>query len=167
MMDDLEFREISLRNLDEIIELRVRPDQVDLVADNLYSIAQAALDPDGECRGVYVAGRPVGFFYTRSLNDGRLRYVCRFMIDQREQGRGLGRRTMQRLIEEAFASATTEMVDLAVSPGPGSAAAFYEQCGFVPTGEAYRGGVRMVVTRERFPALRFPSQGAGLRGHEE
>lgn len=152
-MDNLELREISLCNLDEIIELRVRPEQVELVADNLYSIAQALLDPDGECRGAYAAGRPVGFVYTRSLNDGRLRYVCRFMVDQREQGRGLGRRMMGRLVADAFASTTTEMVDLAVSPGPGSAAAFYEKCRFVPTGEAYRGGLRMVLTRERFRTL--------------
>ena len=87
-MDPLEFREVSLANLDEIAELRVRPDQTHLVADNLYSIAQAGLDPTGFCRGVYVNGEPAGFFFVRMMEGGRLAYICRFMVDQQWQGHG-------------------------------------------------------------------------------
>jgi hypothetical protein len=39
-MNVIEFKEISLKNLDEVIGLEVGPDQTSLAADNLYSIAR-------------------------------------------------------------------------------------------------------------------------------
>ncbi len=148
-MKDIEFREICLKNLDEVIDLKVRPDQTDLVADNLYSIAQAGIDPSGDCRAAYLDDRPVGFLYTRILDEGRLLYICRFMVDGREQGRGVGRRIMMKFLNAAFSSSEVELVDVAVSLESGSAEAFYKKCGFVPTGERYQGGWRMVLSRVR------------------
>lgn len=144
-MDDLEFRAIQLSNLDEVVDLEVTPEQEDLVADNAYSIAQALLDPVGQCSAAYFQGRAVGFVYTRLFNEGRHLYICRFMVDQREQRRGLGRRIMARLLANALASGRVEVVDLAVSREAGSAEGFYTKCGFVATDEPYRGGWRMVL----------------------
>ena len=149
LTDEIEFHAVGLKNLDEVINLNVRPDQADLVADNLYSIAQAGMDPTGDCRAAYLGGRPVGFFYTRILDEGRLFYICRFTIDAREQGRGLGRRIMIKLLNAAFSAPMIERVDLAVSREPGGAEGFYEKCGFVATGEPYKGGWRMVLSRDR------------------
>ncbi|MCA9053275.1 MAG: GNAT family N-acetyltransferase [Planctomycetaceae bacterium] len=149
-MNTLEFRELSLTNLDEIIDLRVRPVQSDLVADNLYSIAQAGLDPSGKCRAVYMDNRPVGFFFLRECERGTLVYICRFMVDQLWQGRGIGRRIMTQLVDVLFSSPQVEVVDLAVSKGPGGAEEFYRKCGFVPTGEPYRGGWRMLLRRSDY-----------------
>ncbi len=147
--EKIEFRAIDLKNLDEVIALEPRPDQAALVADNLYSIAQAGIDPAGDCRAVYGDGKPVGFFYTRILDEGRLLYLCRFMVSASEQGRGLGRRIMAKLLREAFSAPGIELVDLAVSREAGSAEGFYQKCGFISTGESYRGGWRMVLNRDR------------------
>ncbi|MBL9131587.1 MAG: GNAT family N-acetyltransferase, partial [Verrucomicrobiaceae bacterium] len=143
-MSDIELREIDFGNLDEIAELRVTPGQMDLVADNAYSIAQALLDPEGDCCAAYEEDRAVGFLYTRLLDEGRRLYLCRFMVDHRQQGRGLGRRMLMELLHTAFASEELECVDLAVSSEPGSAEGFYQKCGFVPTDEPYKGGRRML-----------------------
>jgi len=146
---NIEFREISLKNLDEIIELEVQQAQKNLVADNLYSIAQASLDQTGWCRGVYVGEKPVGFFYLRKRQEGALVYICRFMIDRQHQGRGIGRKVMTQLLNELFSTPRLEIVDLAVSNDEGGAQEFYKKCGFTPTNETYMGGWRMVMLRSQ------------------
>ena len=152
-MNDIELRAISLENLDQMIDLRVKPEQAALVADNLYSIAQAGLDPFGQCRAAYLDGKAIGFVYSKLLNEARLMYICRFMVDGREQGRGLGRKIMAKLLASAFESPSLELADLAVARDPGNAEAFYSKCGFIPTGEEYKGGWRMVLHRARFLLL--------------
>jgi len=162
-MNAIEFREITLENLDKVVGLEVGPDQTELVADNLYSIAQAGLDPSGWCRAAYLDGKPVGFFFVRELDGGGRIYLCRFMVDRYEQGCGLGRRIMMQLLDMLFSSAVVEIVELAVSRGRGGAEGFYEKCGFVATGEPYRGGWRMVLPRSRHRNI----PGAELEGHPD
>lgn len=146
----IEFRKVHLKNLDEIIELSVRQSQADLVADNLYSIAQAGLDPLGLCRAVYLDGKPAGFFSLKKLDGGTRIYIWRFMIDQRFQGIGLGRRTMMHLLDRLFAVSNVKIVDLAVSRILGGAEVFYHKCGFTATGESYGGGWRMTLAKESY-----------------
>ncbi len=153
-MNSVEFREISLQNLDAVIALEVTPDQTSLVADNLYSIAQAGLDASGWCRAAYLDGQPVGFFLLKHLDGGTRIYLCRFMVDRHHQRRGLGRRILRQLLELLFASPRVESVDLAVSHDPGGAGEFYRKCGFTPTGEPYRGGWRMVLTRSGYREIK-------------
>ncbi len=153
-MNLIEFRPISLDNLDAVIALEVRADQTHLVADNLYSIAQAGLDPSGWCRAAYLDGAPVGFFFVKELESGVRMYLCRFMVDRHQQGRGLGRRIMRQLLDLLFSSPAVEVVDLAVSRESGGAESFYQRCGFTATEEAYRGGWRMVLPRARYEELR-------------
>jgi diamine N-acetyltransferase len=149
-MGNFELRATDFHNLDAVDALEVRPEQRHLVAENAYSIAQANLDPHGDCRAAYHDDVPVGFVYTRTLNEGRLLYICRFMVDHRQQGRGFGRRLMLAVLESAFACPAIELVDLAVSREPESAEKFYEKFGFISTGEEYRGGWRMELTRVRY-----------------
>ncbi len=158
-MNVIDFREITLENLDKVIRLEVRPDQTELVADNLYSIAQAGLDPSGWCRAAYLDDEPVGFFFVKEPEGGAHIYFCRFMIDRRRQGRGLGRRIMMQLLDLLFSSPAVEIVDLAVSRSEGGAEEFYRKCGFMPTGEPYRGGWRMVLPRARYSNI--PVLGTG------
>ena len=153
-MNLIEFRPITLENLDAVIALEVRADQTHLVADNLYSIAQAGLDPSGWYRAAYLDGVPVGFFFVKELECGTRLYLCRFMVDRHHQGRGLGRRIMRQLLDGLFASPAVEMVDLAVSREAGGAEGFYQRCGFTATEEAYRGGCRMVLARAGYEAMK-------------
>lgn len=159
-MNQLEFRKITLTNLDEIEDLRVRPDQTELVADNLYSIAQAGLDAFGWCRAVYLDDKPVGFFYIREREHGKLAYICRFMVGQDWQGKGIGRRIMMQLMDVLFSSPALEIVDLAVSKNPVGAEVFYRKCGFVATDEPYGGGWRMVLSRADYQKQNHAEHGA-------
>lgn len=154
-MNCIEFRQIALDNLDAVIALEVAPDQRHLVADNLYSIAQSALDPSGWCRAAYLDGTPVGFFFVKELETGAHIYLWRFMVDHQYQRRGLGRRIMMQLLAMLFSSPSVELVDLAVSREQGGAQSFYARCGFTPTEESYRGGWRMVLTRSRYDEFAY------------
>jgi diamine N-acetyltransferase len=152
-MNCIEFRKISLDNLDAVIALEVASDQRHLIADNLYSIAQSALDPSGWCRAAYLDSTPVGFLFAKELGIGAHIYLCRFMVDHQYQRRGLGRRIMTQLLAMLFSSPSVELVDLAVSRAHGGAQTFCARCGFTPTEESYRGGWRMVLTRSRYDEL--------------
>jgi len=116
-MDKIDFREITIANLDQIEALRVKPEQLDLVAENIYSIAQSGLDPQGWCRAVYLGETPVAFFYIRNLNEGKLSYICRFMVDQNWQGRGIGRNIMSELIPQLFSYPSVETIEWWISNG--------------------------------------------------
>ncbi|MDI1313753.1 GNAT family N-acetyltransferase [Prosthecobacter sp.] len=152
-MKNIDLREITLQNLDEVIDLTVGPAQTSLVADNLYSIAQAGLDPLGWCRAAYLDDQPVGFMFVKALNEGRNMYLCRFMVGHRHQGQGIGFCMMQVLLQSLFSSTSVDLVDLAVSREPGGAEGFYQKCGFTATDEPYRGGWRMVLMRTQFQML--------------
>ena len=65
-------------------------------------------------------------------------YIWRFMVDARFQGRGIGRRALELLLDEARSDGFDE-VKLSVVPGERGAMAFYERFGFEPTGVEHGG----------------------------
>lgn len=149
----MEFREVTLENLKEIIALKVHPDQENLVADNLYSVAQVGLKDDGWCRAAYVDDLPVGFFAAVDEPCGTTKYVWRFMIDHAHQGKGYGKEMMMKLLEEFFSDPAIELVDLSVIRDPGSAEGFYKNCGFQATEECVGGNEwRMILPRKAYEA---------------
>lgn len=148
----MEFREITLENLKELIALEVTEDQRGLVADNLYTIAQVSLVPDSYCRGVYLDGKPVAFFAVQ-WEPGHY-YIWRFMVGAEHQSRGIGSRMMAKLLKEIFSDPSVEKVDLGVQRKPGGAEPFYLKCGFRATEVESHGDWLMEMTREEFLARR-------------
>ena len=146
----MDIRPITLKNLDSAIGLEVSPEQKGLVADNLYTIAQAGLAPNSFCRVAYFEGEPVGFFAVREVPDSTQRYIWRYMIDARYQAKGFGRQMMEALLADLFSNTKVELVHLTVVRKPGCAEPFYEKCGFSATGEQIGGEWKMVLPRERY-----------------
>lgn len=83
----MEFREVTIDNLNEVIALKVSDAQEGLVADNLYTVAQVGLVPDTRCCGVYVDDVPDGFSesslsssslkaFPSNLEGRRSRWLC-------------------------------------------------------------------------------------------
>ncbi len=156
-MSSLEFREVTLENLKELTALKVGEAQKGLVADNLWTVAQVGLVTDSYCRGVYQDGTPVAFFAVQ-WEPGHV-YVWRFMVGAEHQGRGVGSRTMAKLLAELFDDPKVGYVDLGVQRKPGGAEPFYVKCGFTPTEEQNHGDWRMVVTRDDYERRRAETQG--------
>ena len=156
----MEFRPITLLNLDEVIALAVGPEQQSLVADNLYSIAQAGLEPTAWCRAVYLAGKPVGFFSVKDRESGKRKYIWRFMVDARHQRMGIGRRVMVRLLDELFADPAVTLVELTIVREPGGPEAFYCKCGFRSIEEQIGSEWRMVLPRGEYETKKAAQPGA-------
>jgi diamine N-acetyltransferase len=91
-------------------------------------------------RAIYAGDEPVGFVM---LYDESLRTpppeppgvgVWRFMVDERHQGRGIGRQALARVIDHVRAKGVFTTLELSYVPGPGCPEPFYRSMGFRPTG---------------------------------
>ena len=157
----MELRKITLENMDAVIGLGVREDQKEFVAPNLLSLGEAYAALSGgytaQAFGLYEGDGPVGFvmFGYDSLDDPEEPPVAkgnyclwRFMIDQKHQGRGLGKQAMQVCLDylrtRPFGPA--EKVWLSYEPENAAARSLYHRFGFRENGQ--RCGEEIVAERD-------------------
>src|ERR1041384_8559887 len=91
MRDDVRLKDVTEDNWHDVIALRLDAGQEDLVASNLYSIAESKFDPDARPRAIYAGKRVVGFlmYDVQKKRDGSRRAtIYRFMIDRKHQDKG-------------------------------------------------------------------------------
>ena len=99
----IELRPVTRDNWRECIRLEVAQDQKAFVAPNVGSLAEARFEPRYEPRAIYADGRMVGFAMycpDDDQGDDGLFWIFRLMTDQWHQGRGIGRRAMECLLDE-------------------------------------------------------------------
>jgi diamine N-acetyltransferase len=134
-------RPITAETVRAITSLSVSKSQARFVASNAISLSQALFSSDAWYRAIYFGEEPVGFVM---LKDESLRSppaanprvsVCRFMIDARFQGRGIGRVALLRVIEHVRSKGLFETLTLLYVPGHGSPEPFYLGLGFGHTGQ--------------------------------
>src|SRR4051812_18357178 len=84
------FRPVTWQNFSAVVGLTVTPEQVDFVSSNLYSIAEAYLEPTWTPLAIYARDELVGFaMFGRDEESGRW-WIMRYMIDAQHQGKGYG-----------------------------------------------------------------------------
>lgn len=138
------FRDIDGTNLDRCVGLRVRDDQP-FVAPNVYSIAQAGVEPGWVIKAIHSDETMVGFaMYTIDEKLSEL-YLCRFMIDKDHQGKGYGRAALELLKAVAAATPGVSRMRLSTSPENHNGIRIYERFGFVDTGEIEDGEAVFVL----------------------
>lgn len=153
-------RRVCEANLWEIVNLSVKDDQKTFVASNTKSILEAyAAVADGQVAlpfGVYEGDTPVGFVmfgYGASGYEGepaaaRDSYcLWRFMIDQRYQGRGLGRAALAAALDfvRSMPCGEAKACWLSYAPENDAARALYADFGFRENGEMCFGEVVAVL----------------------
>ena len=134
-----------------ICRLQVAPAQAGFVAPNAVSLAQALFSPEAWYRAIYLDGEPAGFLMLYDETQSKPAPaepgigLWRLMIDQRFQGRGVGKAAMQQLAgllrERGFKQLRTSYV-----PGDGCPEPFYRGLGFAPNGELDDGEVVMLLS---------------------
>ncbi|MDO9075278.1 MAG: GNAT family N-acetyltransferase [Rubrivivax sp.] len=130
------------------MKLQVAAGQRTLVATVERSLAQVAYEPAGRALAMFDGDEAVGMML---LYDVRLDkdkpaeqlYVWRLMVDARHQGRGLGRRAIQWILDEARRLGLPS-VGLSHAQEAGHAGPFYEGLGFRYTGEVDDDELKMV-----------------------
>lgn len=139
----LELRPVTLENWNSLIKLKVREDQKNFVASNLYSIAEAqfGFDDEGHWRlfpfGLYVEDEPVGFAMT-GLNYAHSHFqglILRLMVDEKYQGKGYGRAAMKSILEMFQTDKNISSVCITYEPENEAARKLYASLGFEETGE--------------------------------
>ncbi|MCE9684371.1 GNAT family N-acetyltransferase [Halomonas alkalisoli] len=129
-------KSITRENFEAVIALEVATSQRDYVADNLYSIAESSFHPTYQPRAIYCGGEVVGFLMYESFHhDGQLPAynIFRLMIDRRHQGRGIGHRAMQCVLDEIRAHGPFERIAICYVSTNQVARDFYASFGFQET----------------------------------
>ena len=134
--------EITTRNLDAALGIRIRPDQEHAVEPVAYSLAEAYVRPPGVAwpRLIVDEGRPVGFLmafldidWNRDGTDFRSG-LWRLNIAAEEQGRGYGRFAVESVAAE-IRRRDGKQLYVTWHPGPDGPEGFYLGLGFRVTGE--------------------------------
>lgn len=138
-----EIRPVTKENWEALIDLKVRDDQKNFVASNLYSIAQAQFGDEYEGHwdltafGIYEGDAPVGFFmYGLNYEHPKQQaYIQRLMVDEKFQGKGYGRFGMEKMLEIFRADERIKEVSISYEPENDGARKLYASLGFIETGE--------------------------------
>ncbi|MCI8442914.1 MAG: GNAT family N-acetyltransferase [Provencibacterium sp.] len=131
----VELREINKDNLEDILELRVSESQRGFVSSVAYSLAQAWVYRQTAFPfAVYADERPVGFVML-GYYEARNQYTLwKFLIDERYQHQGYGRKALQLAIGYLTENFDTREIYTGVSLGNGIARHLYQSAGFIATG---------------------------------
>lgn len=129
---EITLREINEDNWREIIKLKVAEHQKRFVATNENGLALAYAHKEMRPRAIYASEEPVGFImYARDPDDG-IYYINRFMIDEKYQNKGYGRKALSMLLNQ-LKNEGVKNVDIMHRPDNAVAIKLYESLGFVLT----------------------------------
>lgn len=124
---------ITPDNYEAVCDLDVNEAQQDFVAGNTWSLVQAAFNPGYQTRAIRADGEWVGFFMWVPETPQRMS-IWRFMVDQRWQGRGIGRRALELALAQIRATPGLAEIEICYNLRNPVAGAFYGSFGFVETG---------------------------------
>jgi diamine N-acetyltransferase len=157
----MELVKINNKNVWKITNLKVNELQTNFVAPNSYSIIEAyATIQSGYVAlpfGLYENGTPVGFVMIgfgaigdedepEFVNDSYC--IWRFMIDEKYQGKGLGKKAMEAVISylKTYPCGEAKCCWLSYEPENTTAKSLYRQFGFEETGDRVDGEVVAVCS---------------------
>ena len=149
MSNEVRLEDVTLRNWRAVVRLKLAPEQNDLVASNLYSIAQSKFDPYAHPRAVYAGKELVGFLMYDVWEDDdetREASIYRFMIDREHQGKGYGRAALARALDEIRATPGVVKVSIGYMPENAVARSLYTSFGFVEVGKDEDGEIKAELT---------------------
>ena len=142
----LSIQPVTKSNWHALTKLKVREDQTQFVASNVYSIAESQYgydEPDGSGHwdmfpfGIYDGETPVGFFmYGYNFSNREFEaFIIRLMVDENQQGKGYGKFGMQQMLEIFRQDERIKNVGISYELENEVARKLYASLGFVETGE--------------------------------
>ena len=150
---DITFRlqPVTRANFSAVIALTVTPEQADFVAPNVYSVAEAHVEPTWTPLAIYAGDDLVGFtLFGRDDETGRW-WLMRYMIGAKHQGKGYGTAALRMVIDLMVERHGCSEIFLDYSAGNVVAERLYARMGFAPTGEMTRGAIeaRLSLVNQR------------------
>lgn len=141
--NEITLRRITRRNYREITSLRVKPNQRYLITSNAVSMADAYFYKEAWMRAIYCGEIAIGFIM---LGDNSLKYkfikhfkhylyIWRFMIADKYQNQGLGKKAMGLVFQYVKSKYNAKELIIYTLPQNKDALEFYKKLGFRPTGK--------------------------------
>ena len=107
------FRDVDKDNFQAAISMEVHENQKCFMEDNLFSIAECAVEKDFRAKVVYSDGEPIGFLlYYFVKDDPDYVFLHRYMIDKDQQGKGYDPRKLLAPGFEAIKATVKEKMEL-------------------------------------------------------
>jgi diamine N-acetyltransferase len=135
MNSELSLREVTPENFEAIVSMKVREDQKDFVASNVYSLAEACVFKDRRPLAIYAGEIPIGFLMYTYWTERQQHWIFRLMIAAEHQRRGYGREAMRLLIERMRAIPGCHQIYISYEPENQAARTLYASLGFYPNGD--------------------------------
>lgn len=144
-MADLRLVELSASTIVAVNTLSLKPGQEQFLAPTSYGIAATVADPQTSWQRVVVDGdEVVGFVSANFDPDASVEHfrsvLWRITVDADDQGRGVGRFAVEKLLDEARSRGMSH-VNVLYEPGEEGPEAFFTRVGFTPVGETEYGEV--------------------------
>ena len=147
-------RMVDRSNVKDVIKLSVSDAQVEFVAPNVHSLAEAYAAERVWVRAICDADTPVGFLMLSDDDSQPRYYLWRFMIDERFQGLGYGAAAMALVHDYVRSRPRGDEILVSYVRAEGGPEAFYKGLGYVDTGTVRHGEHEAVLDlRTRPPAL--------------
>ena len=145
VMGDLRLVELSATTIVAVNNLSLKPGQEQFLAPISYGIAATVINPQTSWQRVVLdANEVVGFvsanFDPEAPQDHFKSVLWRINVDADDQGRGVGRFAVEKLIEEARERGM-DRVNVIYEAGEGGPEVFFQRVGFTPVGETEYGEV--------------------------
>jgi diamine N-acetyltransferase len=137
----IKLKPVTRHNWETVAELKLAPEQRDLVASNVYSLAESKFDPSAQPRAIYAGKEVVGFLMYDVSRSGKKALIYRFMIDRAHQGRGYGRAALAEAIKEIAKISGVTTISISYMAGNRVARTFYASFGFREVGRDADGEV--------------------------
>ncbi len=137
MPKKVKLKKVTEYNWEAVSDLELSEDQQDLVAPNVYSIAESQFNPHAIPRAIYAGSKLVGFVMYEPCVDDDCPHeylIYRFMIDHRHQSKGYGRLALQKVIEDIKEDPAWACIRICYMPENKAAKKFYRSLGFIEVG---------------------------------
>ncbi len=132
---NLSLAAINKSNWEDAIQLSVNEDQKPFIASNLYSIAEVQFLENFQVMAVYLDTTMVGITMFGIDPDDQNYWIYRLMVDQKYQGKGIGKQAILLVIEEIKKQNNENIPVIMIGYHPENVLArkTYQKVGFIET----------------------------------
>lgn len=130
---NIELVAIDKTNYEAVCDLDVAKDQEDYVACNMWSLVESMFNDDHVTRAINLNGQAVGFFMWVKESVDKVS-IFRFMVDQHQQQKGIGRKALNLALEQIKQDPAVTQIEICYNPENPVAKTFYSSFGFKEVG---------------------------------
>lgn len=125
-------RGVTEADYEEIVNLKVGENQRRFLVSNRYSLEQARLHKDYIPMAIYEEEELVGFLMYCHHPEETSYLIIRFMVDEKYQSRGIGKKAMELLLDYMKHELKQKMVYISFEHDNERARNLYKKLGFQP-----------------------------------